>query len=292
MNTIKKIEFKEYQKIMMNYFKIINEFFISNEIKWWAHSGTLLGSARNGNIIDWDDDIDMTMTSYEWNKNKDKILTFLDSIGWEGYCSIETRALDVTRFFSKEKYIVIYNNEEYITKPFIDVMLSIPKQKISKFQRKRWSYFNQYNFIFSNRYRLIPYYGWSRKRIRKIGPVTNFLVFIQKILFYPFTFWVPIRKKRFLKKNLYFSNKVAMYYNYDNNGIIYDLNKINTTHKFGDTVVYSSDDWENELDIWFGGKGKWKELPPEWNRVPHHLMLTKIDGKNDNKYKINPHIII
>ncbi len=111
------------------------------------------------------------------------------------------------------------------------------------------------------------------------------------MLFYPLTFWVPIKKRLFLKKKSYYSENVAMYYNYDNNGIIYNLNKINTKHKFGDTEVYSSDDWENELNIWFG-ENKWKETPPKWNQVPHHLFLTKVDGKSEKKYKIDPYIII
>lgn len=289
---MKKVSFNEYQEILMNSFKKINDFFTSQNIKWWAHSGTLLGAARNSGLIEWDDDIDMTMSIHEWTKNKSKILNFLESIGWEGFCSIDTRGLDATRFFFKEKIMVEYKGKNYITKPFIDVMLSIPKDKISKSERKRWSIFNQYNFIFSNRYRLVPYYGWKNKNIIKIGWFTNFLVFTQKILFYPITFWVPIRKKIFLKKNIYFSNKVAMYYNYDNNGIIYDLDKINTKHKFGDTEIYSSDDWKNELNIWFGGEDNWKSLPPEDDRIPHHLLLTPADGRCDSKYKISPYIII
>lgn len=289
---MKKVTFKEYQKILMESFKKINDFFLEENIKWWAHSGTLLGAARDSGLIDWDDDIDMSMAIHDWVNNKSKILEFLNSIEWEGFCSIETRGLDATRFFSKEKLVVEYEGDEYITKPFIDIMLSVPKKKISKFQRKRWSTFNKYNFIFSNRYRLVPYYGWRHGKVKKIGWFTNLMIFIQKILLYPFTFWVPIRKKRFLNKNTYHSRMVAMYYNYDNKGLIYDLEKINTKHKFGDTEIYSNDDWEKELDLWFGGKDKWKQLPPENNRVPHHLMLTKKDGKNDSKYKIQPYIII
>lgn len=288
---MKKVTFKEYQKILMNSFKTINEFFISENIKWWAHSGTLLGAARDGDIIDWDDDIDMSMTIYDWVQNRDKISKFLEEMNWEAYDSIETRALDATRFFSNEYLIVEYDGSEYLTKPFIDVMLSVPKNKISLPKRKMWSWFNQYNFIFSSRYRLLPYYGWFGHEVKKIGSFTNFLVFLQKIILYPITFWIPIVQKIYLRRKSYFSENVAMYYNYDNNGVIYNINKLNTKHKFGETEVYSSDDWENELNIWFG-KDKWKELPDEWNRVPHHIVLTKLTRKTKNKYKINPYIII
>lgn len=289
---MKEVTFKEYQQILIESFEKINDFFNDNRIKWWSHSGTLLGAARDGGLIEWDDDIDMTMTIYDWNHNKHKINEFLEGINWESYDRTEISGLDATRFFSKELLKVEYNGSHYITKPFIDIMISVPKNKISKSKRKIWSWFNQYNFIFSNRYRLVPYYGWFGTRVKKISWFKNLLVFIQKWLLIPFTFWVPIVQKRYLKKKNYFSKNVAMYYNYDNNGIIYDLDKINTKHKFGNTEIFSSDDWENELNIWFGGKDKWRTLPEEWNRVPHHLLLTKADGKNDNKYKITPYIII
>ncbi len=291
INNIKKVKFEEYQKILMDSFKLINDFFINEKIKWWAHSGTLLGAVRDGGLIAWDDDIDMSMTIDDWVKNRDKIKRFLESINWEGFCSIETRALDATRFFSKDYIIVEYEGNEYLTKPFIDVMLSVPKNKISKPKRKMWSWFNQYNFIFSARYRLVPYYGWFGNEVKKISWFKNFLVVVQKVIFYPVTFWVPVVQKRYLRRKSYFSENVAMYYNYDNNGVIYNVNRLNAKHKFGDTEIYSSDDWENELNIWFG-KDRWKEMPPEWNRVPHHLVLTKLDGKVDKKYKIDPYIII
>ncbi len=288
---MKTISFKEYQQLLMDSFKKINEFFVSQNIKWWAHSGTLLGAVREGNLIEWDDDIDMTMTIYEWSNNKEKINDFLLSINWISYDRLSTPGIDVTRFFSKEIIRVEYEGEYYITKPFIDVMISIPVKNLTKVKSKVWSIHNQYNFIFSPRYRLIPYYGWFGKKIKRIPSILNLLVFIQKFLFYIFTFWVPLSMKRFLKNKNYFSKNVAMYYNYNNKCLIYNLDKINTKYKFGNTEIYVSDSWEDELNIWFG-INQWKNLPPVYNRVPHHLLLTKVDGKNDFKYKIDPYIII
>ncbi len=287
---MKKYTFEEYHKLLMESFKKINEFMEENNIKWWGHSGTLLGAARHGDIIPWDDDIDMAMTIFDWKNNQKKIEEFLETIGWEVFDRVEVKGLDATRMFSKEKIIIEFEGQEYITKLFIDVMLAIPKDEISKFKRKIWSWFNQYNYIFTNNYRLIPYYGWFGTKVKRIYGFVNFLVFFQKILLYIFTFWVPILQKKYLKKKNYAHENVAMYYNYDNRGVIYNIHKINSKLKFGDTTIFVSDDWKNELIIWFGNS--WTELPPKWNRVPHHFVLTKKDGKNDKKYKISPYIFI
>lgn len=64
----------ELVEVLVDLAKICDE----NNIKWWLSSGTLLGAARHGGFIPWDDDIDITMRRRDF-KRLQRILHKLDS---------------------------------------------------------------------------------------------------------------------------------------------------------------------------------------------------------------------
>lgn len=65
---------KELVKVLQAFAKICKE----HDIKWWLCSGTLLGAARHGGFVPWDDDIDVSMYKKDYKKLL-KVLKRLDS---------------------------------------------------------------------------------------------------------------------------------------------------------------------------------------------------------------------
>ncbi len=69
MDNKNVISFSEYQEHVLSLFKDISDIFLSQNVKYWAHSGTLLGIIRHNNsLIPWDDDIDIMISYKEWEE--------------------------------------------------------------------------------------------------------------------------------------------------------------------------------------------------------------------------------
>lgn len=121
-----------------------------HNIKWWLTAGTLLGAARHGGFIPWDDDIDIAMFKSDY-KRLEKILRNLDDDNYvfhtmrsdveyvntfgkfrkrDGTISTKSRRynyykwrgigfdifpIEKTNYFAARTASVIYNNLQHIT---------------------------------------------------------------------------------------------------------------------------------------------------------------------------------
>ncbi|NOQ50143.1 MAG: hypothetical protein GQ557_00565 [Mycoplasmataceae bacterium] len=284
---MKKISFQEFQSINIESFSSINDEIISLNIKWWAHSGTLLGAIRDEKIIPWDDDIDMAMSIVDFYKYKSKLQEIANKYNYELIDRLEHWGLDVCRLIYNEKYIVEFDNSEYISSPHIDIMLAIPvKKKISKLKSFNWSMINNLSFIYNSPFPL-PKYGWKFKKLKKIHWYENLIVLIFKILFFPLFLMIPLQNiwlKR--KKHLEYENLV-LYYNYNSLQIQY-IKKNLIQIPFHNTLIYCDFHYKNELNKRYGVN--WKTPVSDELKIPHHLLLTPAI-KNLN-YSIKPFIII
>ncbi len=285
----RSLKFKEFQKELVDAIRHFCVEFEKNDIFWWANSGTLLGAARDGDLIDWDDDADMTMIATEFHQNKEKMQVIADKINFEVVDPTKVAGLDVARIFSKEYILVEYEGETFMTKIYIDIMLGIPSKRPNKIKETWWEIINKYSWIYGNFYNILPKVGWVRGKKVKIGWWRNALVFFSKVITFPFMWWVPLLQNRKLKaKPKYKGNTYQLFYCYNISGLFIDYKKENFIKtKMNDFEVNIPVDYENELTVWYGEN--WKSLPSKDKQIPHNLTLTPYTGKE--KYKINPFLI-
>ena len=85
------------QKEMVEVLKTFAEICREHDINWWLCSGTLLGAARHGGFIPWDDDVDVSMLKKDYKKLL-KVLKNLDDKGEYFYQCIQTDTDHVNMF--------------------------------------------------------------------------------------------------------------------------------------------------------------------------------------------------
>lgn len=283
---MRKIPFEVFQAEKKNIFLEINKKFQSENIFWFAHSGTLLGAKRNGKLIPWDDDIDMSMTPKDFKDNRDKIYQICKESNLIVAEKKDYLALNVTRFISKERVIVVYEGMEYITSVFIDVMLSVPVKRKSLTQRWFWYITNKTEWIFNSFWKPLPKYKIKNGSPKKINFFEHLATWIGRILIFPLIL-LPYWEKRTLR-NAEKSNSglLLMHYGWSHDDIYYKYKEFEKV-ELENSYVWISKNWEYDLKYRYGNN--WRELPPEEKRRPHHITITPYrEGKDE--YKIYPYI--
>lgn len=131
---------KPERRKLAQFFRKILLFFEKHGIVAVAAHGTLLGLVRNGDLLDYDDDLDMDIDEDNLRKLKE---LFVD-----GKCTIVDGPSKTILEFTKtrrDQYSIHYNSKRLVQWPFIDLFV----QKIGAFEQKAFALKNNSNRVVS-----------------------------------------------------------------------------------------------------------------------------------------------
>ena len=166
---MKKINSKEYKKIILDILKYIDKICRENNLHYTLIGGSLIGAIREKGIIPWDDDIDIVMSKEdyfifekEFIKGKNKQYNLLNNSIYENYPITYTKIIDV-RTIAKEPNAI--ELDEYGA--FVDVFVNHNAPNNKLIQK-----FHYYNILFwqkmINRYLLNDNYTKQENIIKRI----------------------------------------------------------------------------------------------------------------------------
>lgn len=235
---------KDLQNTLFDKFKSINSEFNEKGIFWFPHSGTLLGIKRHeGDFIPWDDDIDMAMPYSVYFKRRSEINQIAKNNGFQFRGILENNHHTVAKFISNNKYKFNIEGKEIETKIFIDIMLTIPRELIGKKSCARK--------LSGLPPRILDMY-LKEPKIKTIGARIFIPVWLMKKVF--------LRKVN--KSLLIKSDTQVKYDSWLNREYTYNLSNF-SKGKFREETVWINNDWENELEKWYGD---WRTIKKD---IPH-----------------------
>lgn len=279
------ITFEQYNKEMADRFSSINEEFIKNHITWFATGGTLIGAMRYENIIPWDDDIDMGITTKEFYSNKEKINDIVENKGYYIWDKRDHLSANCIKFMSKELVDVIYNGKTYTMNFFIDLFLWIPIKKDSKLRNKVISAYNSITFIFNNWKIALPPYAIRKGKIVKINPILNFLVWLARLPIFPIVYiWYLFERNKFQYKEKINYKENQLYVSHwkrSSNAIYFRENEL-IKGKFNNTEIQIPANYEFLLNRQYGSN--WIIEPSTEDRYPTHIINWSWYDRQHKKY--------
>ena len=161
-------ELRTLQLTQLEILKVIDQFCKEHNIRYSLYAGTLLGAARHGGFIPWDDDLDICMKRWEYNR----FVRLWKQEGPEGYI-IQNKELEpqyVQSFTKIRKEHTTFLQDEYErgrwhTGIFVDVF---PLDRIpeGKLQQKKF-YLNALFYQLYTREFVPPLAGRATKAVTK-----------------------------------------------------------------------------------------------------------------------------
>ena len=116
----------------LNFYNAIQEL-NKREVFYWVCHGSLLGLARNGELIPWDHDIDLAV--WEGDYSQDYIINIFELIGFKFQEDHPEGSLKFTKSGGRSIDVNLYKNCE-TSKDLVCVLHRIPNSKISSLLEK------------------------------------------------------------------------------------------------------------------------------------------------------------
>ncbi len=255
-------DLRKAQRVMLRILKVFDAICCKHALSYWLDAGTLLGAARHGGFIPWDDDVDVVMPVEDYEK----------------FCAIAEKELPYDMFFQTHE-----------TDPKHDITWA----KI----RDRFSYMDDsggpYPYCQGIPIDIFPVYIQTYKEFKhrnirgllppfnnkplKTSPRYSFkhnaynFVWGAIQRFYSLFFKIPLIKTRYLRQITGKGKDAETGWVYDPERpwfqffpetCVYPLSKI----KFENTVFSAPADVDQYLTIYYGD---WRTPPPESNRDVH-----------------------
>lgn len=286
---MKKLTLVEYQNEVLKVYEYLNSILKKNNVKCWAHSGTLLGIIRhNDEFIPWDDDLDVMVSYKEFSENWKKISDEINKPSSDFYIiNYDTNEdnlysnINFARIFMKKKLDIEFQWRDYKNRPFVDIFFSGPSNTFNT--EKKWYKYDRYSrmsWIVEKGFNRYPRFQNNKKLIFK----KNLKTIGAKLVYH--RWWM----NRYLAKPRNLDNgdwtKLRRIDAWSKRKVIYDTEKF-IIRKIRGVDILVSNNWEDEILNTFGPNWKdYKIKKPHFanKRSKLHKRNIQSDKFLDSKY--------
>lgn len=258
MREIANLE--ELKTIELDIMKKIHDFCEKNNIEYVLASGTMLGAVRHKGFIPWDDDIDIFMT----RNNYEKFLKLFKQHKKNYNLEIANHMTEIyfgrpfTKVFDKDTYMIEpqYKTDDPIG-VFVDIwpLDKLPQNTIKRYFVKTYAFFLKKILLAS-----------SMKYDNNYRFFKKFVIVICK-LFNPKQLVLKLDKLA----NSYNQEDSELLFCYAGQEAVYSEQDFKRIIKiqFEDSEFYIPENYDNILKAEYGN---YMQLPPQNERIPHHIM--------------------
>ena len=267
----KLLTIQEVQEGSLRVLDFIDEICKKEGLRYYLVYGTLLGAIRHKGFIPWDDDIDIMMPRPDY----EKLINFfvnhrleLEPFKIFDYRFDENYPYMIARVSDSRYTLDVHNEKDYGLGLFVDIY---PLDGAGNTEEEFTKLKNSAN----------PYASMCFLSTRETVKRENTKTFVKYILKFPAFIVAKCLGKKFFMKRL---EKIGETYSYNDSKYI---GVIVWASDEGVKTVYPKEWFGEGTDVEFEGKlyrapvdwdkvltrgfGKYMELPPEKDRIPHHF---------------------